>query len=124
MSEQASGLYDWERCSHEGIGQPGCPTCDPNKDRCMARAVRADNKELRVKLAAAEKRVAELEMDINEGKAVAFGAAFENSSIQRKDVPLHQENARLREAIEWVLTQDHWAISGDIRAELRERSGL
>lgn len=40
-------LYDWERCTHEGIGQPGCSTCDPSKDRCMARAVSADNKDLR-----------------------------------------------------------------------------
>lgn len=40
-------MYDWGRCDHSGIGQPGCPTCDPNKDRCMARAVSADNKYIR-----------------------------------------------------------------------------
>ena len=30
--------YDWARCTHEGIGLPGCPTCDPDKHRCLARA--------------------------------------------------------------------------------------
>lgn len=31
-------LYSWGRCSHVGIGQPGCPVCDPSKSRCVARA--------------------------------------------------------------------------------------
>lgn len=33
-----AAVYGWERCTHEGIGLPGCPTCDPSKDRCIARA--------------------------------------------------------------------------------------
>lgn len=33
-------LYGWERCSHEGIGKPGCSTCDPDKSRCVAKLER------------------------------------------------------------------------------------
>lgn len=32
-----SDIYDWTRCTHEDIGQPGCPTCDPDKHRVVAR---------------------------------------------------------------------------------------
>jgi hypothetical protein len=30
-------MYGWERCTHEGIGQPGCRTCDPDKVRVSNR---------------------------------------------------------------------------------------
>ncbi len=30
-------LYGWERCTHAGIGKPGCRTCDPDKGRVAAR---------------------------------------------------------------------------------------
>lgn len=30
--------FAWERCDHSGIGLPGCPTCDPDKSRCLQRA--------------------------------------------------------------------------------------
>ena len=49
-------IYDWERCTHEGIGQPGCPTCDPDKQRVSARyeqrlaALRAEVTSLRAAL--------------------------------------------------------------------------
>jgi hypothetical protein len=33
-----SNPFAWERCDHSGIGQPGCPTCDPDKYRCLQRA--------------------------------------------------------------------------------------
>lgn len=31
-------IYDWDRCDHAGIGQPGCQTCDPDKERVLLRA--------------------------------------------------------------------------------------
>lgn len=30
-------LYGWVRCSHEGIGKPGCRICDPDKARVANR---------------------------------------------------------------------------------------
>jgi len=30
-------LFGWDRCTHEGIGQPGCRTCDPQKLRVYDR---------------------------------------------------------------------------------------
>lgn len=30
--------YAWDRCDHSGIGLPGCPTCDPDKHRCLERS--------------------------------------------------------------------------------------
>ena len=30
-------LWGWDRCTHEGIGQPGCRTCDPMKLRVFDR---------------------------------------------------------------------------------------
>lgn len=45
--------YDWTRCDHSSIGKPGCPTCDPDKGRCLARkdyfidALQADWDDLR-----------------------------------------------------------------------------
>jgi hypothetical protein len=47
-------MYDWERCNHRGIGNIGCPVCDPDKGRVMIRQQRLDNRDLRA-------RVAELE---------------------------------------------------------------
>lgn len=39
MSDHAdSAMYGWSRCTHRGIGQPGCPMCDPDRDRVAARA--------------------------------------------------------------------------------------
>lgn len=34
----ATALYAYEHCSHQGIGMPGCPTCDPDRRRVAARA--------------------------------------------------------------------------------------
>lgn len=34
----AALFFGWERCTHEGIGKPGCITCDPDRARCAARA--------------------------------------------------------------------------------------
>ena len=44
-------LYGWDRCTHEGIGQIGCPTCDPDKGRVILRLRRQDNIELRAEVA-------------------------------------------------------------------------
>lgn len=33
----ARELYGWERCTHEGIGLPGCRVCDPVKSRVAER---------------------------------------------------------------------------------------
>jgi hypothetical protein len=41
-------IYDWERCDHRFIGEPGCPTCDPDAGRVMIRSLRLDNRDLRV----------------------------------------------------------------------------
>ncbi len=30
-------IWGWEHCSHEGIGMPGCRTCDPIKPSVAAR---------------------------------------------------------------------------------------
>ncbi len=30
-------LFGWDRCAHDGIGLPGCRTCDPDKGRVFAR---------------------------------------------------------------------------------------
>lgn len=54
-------MFAWERCTHEGIGQPGCPICDPDKSRVMLRAVWLDKRDVRADLAKAQARVAELE---------------------------------------------------------------
>jgi hypothetical protein len=47
--------YDWERCTHESIGLPGCPTCDPDKHRVAARYEQRLGV-LRAQLAASEAR--------------------------------------------------------------------
>lgn len=54
-------MFAWERCTHDGIGQPGCPVCDPDKSRVMLRAVWLDKRDARADLAKAQARVAELE---------------------------------------------------------------
>lgn len=38
-------LYGWDRCSHEGIGMPGCGICDPVCSRRIARAVWVEREE-------------------------------------------------------------------------------
>lgn len=40
-------MYDWEHCDHRFIGEPGCPTCDPDTSRVMIRSLRLDNRDLR-----------------------------------------------------------------------------
>ena len=32
-----TSLYGWGVCTHEGIGQPGCNTCDPDRHRVAGR---------------------------------------------------------------------------------------
>lgn len=65
-------IYDWERCTHEGIGQPGCPTCDPDHDRVMIRAqrqFRAEGAAATAFLADLWATVRELRVDVRELRA-------------------------------------------------------
>lgn len=49
-------MYGWDRCTHEGIGMPGCRTCDPDKFRVAERYelllsfVEAERDDVRVRL--------------------------------------------------------------------------
>lgn len=67
-------MYAWERCTHEGIGRPGCPTCDPDKHRCLARAQRhldacqRDFDALRARAEQLEAQVAQLREALLVGK--------------------------------------------------------
>jgi hypothetical protein len=53
-------LYGWSRCTHEDIGLPGCPTCDPNKNRVMIRCLWLDKRDLKARLAEVEADAAAL----------------------------------------------------------------
>lgn len=61
MTTPSRELFGWVRCTHEGIGLPGCPICDPDPLRVLVRSMMLDNDDLRAALAAAEARVKELE---------------------------------------------------------------
>lgn len=47
--------FDWDRCDHEGIGKPGCETCDPIDQHRTLR--------LKYLLAKTQERAGELEAD-------------------------------------------------------------
>ncbi len=52
--------YNWDRCTHEGIGLPGCPTCDPDKNRCLERAEFLHERELAAVIKTADRWRADL----------------------------------------------------------------
>lgn len=70
-------LYGWERCSHEGIGKPGCSTCDPDKSRCVAKLERdlaqrdATIAELRAKSEQRREALSKLKAEVERLKAEA-----------------------------------------------------
>lgn len=35
--DDRSLMFGWRRCSHEGIGLPGCRICDPDEERVASR---------------------------------------------------------------------------------------
>lgn len=84
-------IYDWKRCTHEGIGQPGCPTCDPDHDRVMIRAQRLDNAALRAERDD-ERRMKNTAMVVAEAE--------------------HAKVARLREVLEAMQTALRLAMNG------------
>jgi uncharacterized Zn finger protein (UPF0148 family) len=92
-----SDIYGWEHCDHRGIGQVGCPTCDPDKGRVMIRVQRLDNRDLRA-------RVKELE-EHHERMAQA-DKTLRDSLVEQRDAALARvkelEADRWGTTIEWV----------------------
>lgn len=66
--------FAWDRCDHSGIGQPGCPTCDPDKDRCLQRRgylAYVENKDALDGLLTAADYAAKMERERDSARATA-----------------------------------------------------
>ena len=66
-------MYDWKHCDHRGIGNIGCPTCDPDKGRVMIRQQRLDNRDLRTQRDELAGALQELALKVLDSKAVVLG---------------------------------------------------
>lgn len=87
-----SDLYDWARCDHKGIGQIGCPTCDPDSGRVMIRQQRLDNRDLRAE-------VERLKQVIDERNAHLIARGLEVERLKAQVTPTEAVKM-LREALE------------------------
>lgn len=92
-----SDMYDWERCDHRGIGQIGCPVCDPDKGRVMIRAQRLDNRDLRAQV---ERLTAERAMTRQAAAArlLACETAFRLAQRSGRPETYREALARLQDA--------------------------
>jgi hypothetical protein len=111
-----TSVFDWETCDHQGIGQPGCFTCDPEPRRVIAR--------LQERLAA-EKAAHEEERKAWERTDQQWADRLreENNSWKTREVAL------LREVSVWKA--EHAKAHGDwletrkkVDAALKERDDL